>query len=192
MQRSTQPRIELERAERALLGMKSSTSLDEFEECWRYFLTHLERVWNKSVNHFSKSGKWQSWHGKYLSARRKDQLLSYLINARGAEEHTVESIITRSPEGWGIMPPEPYGEMRIRTFTDESGNYVMQTTPGSKVVFFPSETQLLPVTNRGRTYDVPRKHLGEDIVPEDIPSLADKALLFYRGFLDDAEKYFYG
>ncbi|EHW88057.1 hypothetical protein ECDEC14B_3448 [Escherichia coli DEC14B] len=39
---------------------------------------------------------------------------------------------------------------------------------------------------------MPRKHLGEDIVPEDIPSLADKALLFYRGFLDDAEKYFYG
>lgn len=42
--------------------------------------------------------------GKFESLRKKDQLLSYLINARGADEHTVNEIVGRESGGIGINP----------------------------------------------------------------------------------------
>jgi hypothetical protein len=95
MKHSDQLKIELSKAREAIKSMRNAKTIDEFEESWKTFLGRLERVWSKSINHFGKSPKWNGWKGKFESLRKSDPLLSYLVNARGAEEHTVNEIIKR-------------------------------------------------------------------------------------------------
>ena len=64
MKHSEQPRKELARALSAIDAMKNSSFLEEFEENWKIFLRHIERVWNKSAYHYGKSPKWNGWKGK--------------------------------------------------------------------------------------------------------------------------------
>jgi hypothetical protein len=74
MKSSEQPRIELEQAKTCVEEMRISKSLDEFEEYWKTLLHRLERVWNKTLNHYSKSPKWNGWKSKYDQLRKKDPL----------------------------------------------------------------------------------------------------------------------
>ena len=82
--------------------MRASPSLEDFEEHWKHFLHRLERIWNKMKAHYGRSPKWGNWSAPVKSVRRKDPLLSYLCNARGAEEHTTNEITDREPSSIGI------------------------------------------------------------------------------------------
>ena len=90
---SPAPTLELDKASAAIMVMERATDLDEFEEAWRPYLHHLERCSNKAQSHYKKSPKWGAWWGKYKKLRSDDELLSYLINARGADEHSVDNML---------------------------------------------------------------------------------------------------
>ena len=120
MQHSEQPRIELKSARDAMESMSNAKALDEFEEGWKEFLRRIERTWNKMHSHFGKSPKWTGWQSKYESLRKNDQLLSYLVNARGAEEHTVDAVVSTTPGGITINPAEG-NFMHIESLSIDSG-----------------------------------------------------------------------
>jgi len=189
MKHSDQPRKELAHALSAIETMKHSSSLDEFEDNWKNFLHHIERIWNKAAHHYGKSPEWSGWKGKYESLRKKDPLLSYLVKARGAEEHTVNEIVSRDPGGIGINPAEG-NSLYIENMTIHNGNINIKSPQKIRVDFIPAKTKLLPVINRGREYPVPTAHLGNKINPTNVVEVAELGAKFYGGFISDVEAAF--
>ncbi len=190
MQGSLAPRIELSKAAKAIDGMEGAATLEDFEEQWKTFLQRLERSFNKAQAHFKKSPKWDSWWGKYKALRNNDELLSYLINARGAEEHSVEEIVSRV--GGGLVISPAFGNaLVINKMIISNGAIAEFKSPHPvRVDFLPQRTKLLPVLNRGRTYGVPTKHLGLPIDSQNVIEIANMGIKFYDEFLIAAEKYF--
>ena len=189
MQHSDQPFIELARAGEAIQAMRVAPSLVEFEEQWKQFLHRVERVWNKMIDHFGRSPKWHGWVSKHEHLRKTDPILSYLINARGAEEHTVSEIVSRSPGGIGINPAEG-NSLYIKKIEQRGGNLVIESPQALKIEFIPARVGLLPVSNRGRVYPVPSSHLGRPIDPAAVVELAQLAHGYYQRALQSAESFF--
>ena len=189
MQHSEKPSLELAKARSAVVEMRNAKTLEEFEEAWKRFLGCLERVWNKGVSHFGKSPKWSGWKGQFEELRRTDPLLSYLVNARGAEEHTVNEIVGRTPSGIGINPAEG-NSLKIERMDIINGNIFIESQQKLRIDFIPGRTTLLPITNRGRVYSVPTAHLGNPIDPMNVIGIAEAAARFYGIFLDKAEEFF--
>lgn len=190
MQHSEQPFVELERARGAITAMRQAVTLGELEESWKEYLRRIERIWNKAENHFRRSPKWDSWGGRFKTLRRKDPLLAYFVNARGADEHTVAEIVER--EGYTLkVNPGPSGTFAVRLRTDENGDVSELKLGGDEVVqFTPGRVRLLPITNRGIAYEVPREHLSYPIDPDNLFDIAERGVAFYTDFLQQAEEYF--
>lgn len=191
MQHSDQPYIELDRARKAIEDMRQAGSLEDLEEHWKEYLRRLERVWNKAENHFRKSPKWDSWHGPFKTLRRKDSMLAYLVNARGADEHTVSEITERHGERVTISPGLS-GRAQIRSLRfGSNGEITKLDVEGDTVVeFHPARVRLLPITNRGVIYPVPTEHLSERIDPDNLLDVAARGLAFYTDLLNKAEAFF--
>ncbi len=189
MQHSEQPYIELKKASAAIDAMRGSKSLVEFEEGWKTFLNRIERVWNKASHHFGKSPKWNGWKGQYEKARKDDALLSYLVNARGADEHTVNEITGTEPAGVAINAAEG-NSLYIDYMKINSGHVFIKSPQKLRIDFRPDRTKLLPVINRGREYSVPQTHMGAAIDPTNLVSLAELTVAYYEAFLTRAEAFF--
>lgn len=182
--------MELEKAKTAIDVMNNAKSLDEFEDGWKNFLHHIERVWTKGENHFGKSPRWNGWKGQFNSLRKSDPLLAYLINARGADEHTVCAITEREPSKVGINP-ESGNTIYIKALiVDNNGDIQIMSPQKISVSFHPARTRLLPITNRGRSYPVPTSHLGSPIDPESVIAVAEAGVRYYGRFLIEAEAFF--
>jgi hypothetical protein len=189
--------MELEDARLAIERMKSAKSYEEFENEWKTFLSKLERAWNKAQDHYKRSPKWDGWKGKYTKSRKEDSLLKYLTNARGADEHTVSDITQNIPaelriglklsdaNGWIALNKVAVNETRVHIETTSND-------PDAEVIlhFSPEKTRLLPVVNRGVTYNVPTSHMAKEIDPNNVIGMAEMGLSFYESFLIEAEKYF--
>jgi hypothetical protein len=189
MQHSEQPHLELSKAREAIKAMRESKTLDEFDENWKEFLGRIERVWNKCVAHFGKSPKWNGWKGSVEKLRKTDPLLSYLINARGADEHTVNEIVGREHGGIGINPAEG-NSLYIEHMEINDGQIRIQSPQRIRVDFIPARTTLLTVTNRGRTYLVPTTHLGKPVDSRNVIAIAEAGTKYYEEFLSRAEVFF--
>lgn len=189
MQGSEKPHEELRYAEAAAEAIRAARSIEEFERQWKEFLRRLERVWSKMTAHFGRSPKWSGWCGKIEAARKADQMLSYLVNARGAEEHTVNEIRAKVPGGIGINAAEGKS-LFIERMEMRDGVLSIHSPQALKIDFLPARMTLLPVANRGRTYAVPAKHLNQPIDGGDVQAVAQAALASYRGALADAESFF--
>ncbi|MEM5425841.1 hypothetical protein [Paraburkholderia ferrariae] len=190
MQHSDQPYIELRKARIAIEAMGTARSLDEFEENWKEFLGRIERVWNKAYNHFDKSPKWNGWKGRYEKARKSDPLLSYLVNARGADEHTVNETTGLDPSGITVNAADRNLPLTIEHMTIKGGHVFINDPSNLRIDFIPQRIKLLPVINRGREYPVPYEHFGTPIDPSDVIALANHAAAYYEAMLEKAEYFF--
>lgn len=190
MQRSPAPKVELDKALKSIIEMESAKSLDDFEESWKSYLFRLERCFNKAQAHYKKSPKWDAWWGTYKRLRASDDLLAYLVNARGAEEHSVEEIVGRDGGGIGIKAADG-NSVHIESMSiDGRGNIHIRSPQTLRIDFIPEKMTLLPVLNRGRVYAAPLSHLGKPINPGDVCANARLAHSFYAEFLLSAEQYF--
>lgn len=190
MQPSTKPREALEKARAAAQALGTATSLAQVEERWKDYLFCLERVWNKAEAHFSRSPKWQGWQGTYVKQRRLDPLLVYLTKARDTEEHSIEPITEITHGGVGIKPADP--ERGAYFHKIELTNSVLTVQADDPIVidYILPSLRLLPVTIRGRTYPVPKQHLGAAVDPSNIAAVASSGLKYYGDFLDSADRFF--
>ena len=191
MQPIDKPWEQLEKAVSFIEAMKNSKSLLEYEESWKEFLHNLERAWNKLTSHLKRSPKYQGWNerGRTEKIRRKDPLLSYLVNGRGADEHSVEDITKNESGGIGINPA--FGKsLHINKLEIRNGQVTIDSDQPIRVDFIPGKVRLLPVVNRGRTYPVPTKHLDKDFDSDDPIKIAEMGIEFYKNYFNKAESYF--
>jgi hypothetical protein len=184
-------REELEKARAALDEMRKSHDLVSYEEAWKLFLFRLERVWNKLCAHLSKSPKYKNClvidHAKQL--RGNDPLLSYLMYARGADEHTIEDITERQPGGIGINPATG-NKLEIDYMSISNGNIFIKSKQPIKIKFYPEKIKLNSITNRGGTYHPPKTHLGNPIKSIEPIDVALAGLNYYEDLIKKAEEYF--
>lgn len=191
MKTSPAPSKELDLAQGCIDAMNRAATLDDFERQWKLYLHHVERCFSKATAHFQKSPKWGGWHGKYVAIRKEDPLLMYLVQARGADEHTVEDIVEKTFSRMTIDAPPGSKTLHIKRLVIKGGAITELDTPGGSIVKHePARTRLLPVVNRGRKYEIPTSHLGKKLDPENVPELARIGVEFYRSFLAAAEAFF--
>jgi hypothetical protein len=185
------PWEQLEKAASFIEAMKSSKSLPEYEQNWKEFLHNLERAWNKLTSHLKRSPKYQGWNerGRTEKIRRQDPLLCYLVNARGADEHSVEDITRSEPGGIGINPASGRA-LHINKLEMKNSRMTIDSDQPIKIVFVPGKIRLLPVANRGRTYPTPTAHLDKDLDSNDPIKIAELGVEFYRDYFKKAEAYF--
>jgi hypothetical protein len=182
------PEMELEKARNEIDSMRRSKNLGEFEEHWKEFLRRLQRVWNKASDEFRRNPKWNGWKGTYEQARKKDSLLSYVINARGADEHTVGEITERVAGGIGINPATG-NSLYIESLEIKDRVLSIKSPQDIRIDFIPGRVKLVPVTNCGRVYVVPTEHLGNTIDPSNVIAIAELSLQYYTQFLESARLY---
>ena len=186
-------RKELTRAGHALESLRSAQTYGVLEDAWASFLRHLERSYNKAQAQLKRSSKFQGWpmRGRVEALRSKDPLLSYLRNARGADEHGIEPIASGKPGGVGIGPAEG-NSLYVRSMTVDRGKIRIDSPDRIRVTVIPAEFVLAPLVNRGVTYEVPNSHLGSSLPSSDPVSLGERGLKFYHDFIEQAEREFVG
>jgi len=188
MQPIEKPWAQLEKAESFIKAMTSSQTLDEYEENWKEYFHSIERAWNKLTSHLKRSPKYQGWteRGRTEKLRRNDPLLSYLINARGAEEHSVADITKQESGGIGVNPA--FGNtLHINKLEINNGQMHIDSVQPIKIEFIPGKVTLLPVDNRGRNYPVPSSHLDKPVASSDPVTIAKLGVSFYRDYFRMAE-----
>lgn len=192
MKYSEKPKEELDLARAFFDQMLNANDVNDLDKLWRKFLHHLDRTWNKAEGHFHKSPKWHSWAGKYVTLRRTDDLLSYLIHARNTDEHSVEDISKGEPGSIKINPASGLNSIEsLELNFGENGELLqLETTSPIEVIFTPSQIHLLPVENRNRVYPAPTLHLGKGLPSTSVIEVASAGLKFYEDFLLAANRYF--
>ena len=141
-------------------------SFSEYDDAWRAVLTHVDRTWNKLQAAARDRQGWHAIEYRCRRLRKEDPLLLYVRQARNVEEHTITPIA----KDW-----------------DPEMNVV-----GSILSFNPWSRTLLPVTNRGKTFQPPKEHLDirlENASPLDV---ANAAITFYCKLYNDVLTEVYG
>lgn len=187
----THARKELRSAQRAVDSMRRASSLDELEEGWISFLRHIERTWNKTQAQLKGSSKWQGWprRGHVEALRAKDQLLAYLRNARGCDEHGLGPLAEKRPGGVGINPARG-SRLHIERMELINGTIRIQSPDELRITMHPGQFRLVAVINRGVTYPVPALHLDKALASSDPIPLAELGAKFYESFLSEVEAEF--
>ena len=185
------PWSQLEKSKQSILAMENAKSLEEFEEAWIDYLHNLERAWNKLTSHLKRSPKYQGWNerGKAIQKRRKDPLLSYLVNARGAEEHSVEDITKKETGSIGINPAHG-NSLHIKKLEIYNDRINVDADGPIRIDFIPGKMVLIDVENRSRTYSVPNSHLGQKLESMNPVSIAKLGVQYYDSYFKLAEEYF--
>ncbi len=172
----------------------------ELEAAWSAFLYRVERVWYKTLSHMKANPRFLGWKGKYEALRKADELLLYLKQARGAEEHTIVEVVgvefRDSPMGQlgirgadgSVVPLWDFPEMRA--FLEKAGltdKAVVHAEAGEKATYRADFARLNIIHNRGGAYLPPKRHLGQDLKANDPITVAEFGLEFYRTFVTDVE-----
>ena len=210
---------ELSKARIAIEGMRGAIDLNALEIHWQDFLFRLERSWNKSVSYMKANPRFHGWseRGYAEELRKHDPLLSYLRNARGADEHTVEAIVSWEPGAITVIPVDRKSMMNIEVWIPyENGGAIGVTANGASslsaatlltripeekqvvanqpvsVDFRPAKLRLIQITNRGRTYHPPASHLGKPLNELGPIEAAELGMTFYECYYRKAEELLHG
>ena len=197
MQSSQAPHIEIATAKQAIESMREAESLDDSDQNWKLFLHRLERIWSKTLAHYRRSPKWGNWAAKFDRDRKSDMLLSYLCQARGAEEHTTTEVTGNEPgsvdinlaDGVGVQSDGSVLIEDLSFVSGPDGTRIFSAQP-LKLTFVPARVRIEPVVNRGRTYAVPHTHLGKAVDPTNLIFIANLALQYYEAVVAKAEEHF--
>lgn len=140
-------------------------SFHQYDMAWRDFLQSIDRAWNKILARCKNEKKWPKLKSEYEKMRKEDPLLKYISQARNVSEHTISDVI----KDW-----DPN----------------LKATPGIGSIHLSwahYDRPLLPVTNRGTTFNPPKKHLSKPIEyyrdkrpgVEEPRVIAELAMIFY-------------
>jgi hypothetical protein len=122
----------------------------------------------------------------------KDALLSYLRNARGAEEHGIDPIAVQTRGGTVIDAVAPGGAIHIDELKYDGRSISIKSGQPLRIRIDAARYTLLDVVNHGKRYAVPTSHLGSPLSGSDPVTLARAGLAFYEEFLSQAEQEFGG
>ena len=167
--------------------MAVASNLTDLKDAWSEFLTEMSRFFNMLRNG-AAAGPAKGWNDKLWHRRTQDPLMSYLLHARNAEEHGIAGIAGIQP-GRVRLKARQGNNLHTRLMFGSGGQIVVDNDTAAKLLveFVPSAVELLPVVDRGITYQPPTEHLGLPISTADPITVAQLALSFARDALQQAK-----
>lgn len=149
--------------------IRQAETLDQLNAEWAAVLNHLEKLWVKTgiACNAQKPG-FVSWNAPWVTLRKSDPLLRYLIQARHADNHSGQYL---SSQVIGRLSCDLQGRI----------DFSMLDTP---------ELAIDKVVNRGVTYPAPEFHLGQPLSTRDPRVLSVHACNFYADYLRQARSSF--
>jgi hypothetical protein len=144
----------LARAKAEHANMKAADSFEKMEAAWTNFLLMSNRVYARIEQGAKGNGTSFGWYGTKKHERRKDPLLSYIKNARDADEHGIERVTGRDYGSTQVRFPEG---ATITSGTMSHGNIDIQLAEPRpvEVTFNGPSVKLVEVTNYGDKYQPP-------------------------------------
>lgn len=173
--------------------MKTAQDFAHFEEEWRSYLNHLEKVWIKTERECQHiQAKFQPWQEKYSRLRKKDMLLRYLKQARDTDNHSIQEVVEEIPGQYSFTVPGSPGVVHIESLRMEGGRVVEYkgSHPATEIIT-PPQIKVVPVKNSGKWYNPPSTHLGSPVSIHHPAYLAEQGLSFYRDYLNNVEETFF-
>lgn len=129
------------------------------------------------------------WYGRKKHEREQDETLVYLLQARHSNEHSLDDITEQAPSFLSIGAAGE--EVIIRELRiDGKGNLSGAVSGKPKVTITkgPAKLKLLPVTNRGVTYQPPKEELVAEL--EATPwRICETAIAYAEQLLQEASQF---
>ena len=165
MNRLAAARKELELARCAIDAMRSATDLNDFDSHWKDFAGRTTRVWNKTESALKGDPRfYNSAHVKRVkSAKKDDPLIRYLTHLRDVDEHSHADTTTKMPAGFVNISADGRVWARNPKITINGVTMDLAPPPGFARKIVGAELRAVPVTSRGKTYEVPTTHLGKTL-----------------------------
>lgn len=165
------PIQELTSAWEAAHRIRETETLDQLNAEWAAVLNHLEKLWVKTdIACTAEKPGFSNWNAPWVKLRKSDPLLRYLIQARHADNHSVQYL---SSQVIGHLLVDPKGRMGLN----------MLDSP---------ELAIDQVINRGIKYPTPDTHLGQPLKTRDPRVLSVHACNFYADYLRQVRRSFLG
>ena len=191
------PLSDLGIAETAISAMASTRNFLKFHKEWQDFLFRIDRAWEVAERSLRRSPGFQNWFRPYAQQRKKDPLLVFLFQARNAETHAIAPTVDKP---LGLVVREKYGHpfraSKIASSLEDGTLTIdIETAPEDSLltyeaVLLPSSPVLVRFQNRGRWYEVPTSHLGNELRSSHPVDVARAGLAFYSAFIREAEHRF--
>lgn len=186
---------ELNNAKDSLDKMYKSKDCNDFEKNWRDLLNFIEKAWTKSERECQTiKNKFQPWQGQYVILRKKDPLLSYLKNARHADNHSIEEIVEKTHQSIEINFLDTGRGPCYAEDIVISGNSIHYKGNGDPIIVYFSPERILckSFKNENTLYNVPNIHIDTNINDNLNPfTLAKLGIDFYEKYLNDIGNKFF-
>lgn len=170
---------QLANAEKKFQVLMRSYPADQTIVAWSDFLVHAQRTYDR-LGKACKKGPAKGWFDKIVSLRKTDPLLLYMHQARHADEHNGLVAIE--------VPSLRVVNAKIKRLSFDNG----KIGPGSE---FEGEVEirhvprLIPVVNFERTYNLPDRHLGEEVeYPDRFEFVAPLQMAHLRLIIDQFKR----
>lgn len=183
-------------AAKALSELREWRSFEDFDDAWFTFLRGWKGVYTTLEQGVKGDSKATQWFGTRNAARRKDQLLQYLYQARNDDEHGLEEVVEKIPEHstFGHMTGSGPAHIKEAEISISGGNITVHKWDADgiepTIKHHPAVVVLKPVRDRdkanGPTYFPPTSHLGQTLAAQDPLSVAGLGLAYIRHLLDEA------
>ena len=178
--------VRLDRVRQALASFEDSENTrKEFRTAWWSFLLAANSIYSILQQGSKRHGPSEDWFGTKKHERKKDELLSYLHQARNAVEHTIEgSDAAHGPHvsagnRWTKVTNDGLDGMGVRAT-------VLSGKPASVHLHAPG-IHLLPVRDRGVVFQPPKQHLGKPLPEHSVKGVIIAAEAYLDAMIKEAQ-----
>lgn len=185
----TKAESRLNTATQLLAELRQCKNYADFCSKWYLFLVSAKNVYTsleKGARENAKTRQW--WFAEKKSERHDDPLLQYLFQARDDDEHGLEPVTAYDPGGLAVgVRKEGFSNAVGLTMVD--GKMTVTSLDGLPVLVKrePPRVRLIEVTGRGGIkYTPPKFHLGQPIDDPAPLHVAELAVAYLTGLLEDA------
>lgn len=190
--------IRLAAAAKAVGDLREWTTFQDFDVAWFSFLSSWKAVYTALEQGVKGHQRSTQWFGLRNKARRADELLQYLYQARNDDTHGLEEQSRKTPAASGIgRPIDPSRPVAIKNMIVTIGNGVTHVRADRAdnldlaPFHIPAQAALLPVRDRdkanGRVYQPPTMHLGQPLADTSPLAVAELGLAYVRDMVEDAK-----
>jgi hypothetical protein len=186
-------RSRLSDAFRAFESLKSAQDWNELSSAWTRLLVAVNATYVILGSSAKGNAKSEGWYSKVVGQQRSDELLSYMMHARNANEHGIAEVLQLKPPGMSVGSDVrgmsiyikhaaigPTGFTRLEGWQEDGSPLVVKRHPARAI--------LVPVVDRGIEYQPPRNFLGELIADASPVGIAAQVIEFMVLLFVDAEE----
>lgn len=167
----------LEAASNAISALEQAETFRHSELAWTEFLIKSNRIYEYLLAGSKQDNRARPWVGTITNTLKTDPLMSYLQQARNADEHSLQCV---------KLPMEYVGGLPETPITTPGPLNVTQITIRISI-----EGALRDVTDEryGNTFQVPHEHNGTPLADRRPVTVAKLALRYWRSILSDAQRF---